>query len=275
MKTILDLTQHHCMKTTAIISKIATPVSEMFAIKHFRYLKLYHDGSRALLSNRPDAISYMYEAGNYHYMWYDGDFPNFLESGWHYWKINHLLVRNKIQQRVEHEMLELLGICDGVTFIAHFKDAYEIFSFDTSDANIYRADKRLLLRFIFYFKQQARALIQQAEAEKIMVPTNLILTKEVPNEHKQKTLAYLNALHIKRYYLSGQYQNTYLTKKEASCVHWFFLGKSAKEIAKLEHCCAKTIEKHIENIKIKLNCRKLSELFQIILESGIVLSLQV
>ncbi len=50
--------------------------------------------------------------------------------------------------------------------------------------------------------------------------------------------------------------NVYLTKKEIECVRWMIRGKSAAEIGGIVHASPRTIEAHLNNVKIKLNCFK-------------------
>ena len=53
------------------------------------------------------------------------------------------------------------------------------------------------------------------------------------------------------------------------CVYWLIEGKSADEIAIIEGKSIKTINRHLENVRTKLNCYKQTQLVKIILDSGI------
>jgi len=48
---LMDLNQHYSIVSAKDIKQIVKPLVDLFALKHFRYLKLYNDGSRILLSN--------------------------------------------------------------------------------------------------------------------------------------------------------------------------------------------------------------------------------
>ena len=56
--------------------------------------------------------------------------------------------------------------------------------------------------------------------------------------------------------LQQNVSQTYLTKKEITCVTWMIKGKSSTEIANILHVSPRTIETHINNIKTKLKCFK-------------------
>jgi DNA-binding CsgD family transcriptional regulator len=61
-----------------------------------------------------------------------------------------------------------------------------------------------------------------------------------------------------------------LSKKEYICLNYYIKGKSAREIAEIMHLSKRTIEWHLTNIKIKLNCQNKSELFDKALSFGML-----
>src|SRR3990167_10963628 len=170
MNKLVDLEKHIAITSSTTVQNLSDPLIYAFGIKHFRYFKLYKNGQRILLSNHSDAIRYMYEQGNYEHMWFDGEFPDFLKKGWYAWKVNRLLDQREVENRIEQEMNQLLGISHGVTFVQPGNEFYEVFSFDTEKPEIYFVDKCLLFRLMLYFRKHARKLIQAAEAEKICLP---------------------------------------------------------------------------------------------------------
>ena len=98
------------------------------------------------------------------------------------------------------------------------------------------------------------------------VPVNSI--KKEPSEQISK---FLQDTQIGRYYLTmNEYGHAYLTTKEMTCVRWMSIGKTAEEIAMIENNSIKTIQRHIENIKNKLNCQKKEQVIKILMEAGIL-----
>jgi DNA-binding CsgD family transcriptional regulator len=63
----------------------------------------------------------------------------------------------------------------------------------------------------------------------------------------------------------------YLSKKEIECVNWMIKGKSASEIAMILAISTRTVESHMNNIKIKLNCYKQFQLGYLIGKYGYLL----
>lgn len=59
-----------------------------------------------------------------------------------------------------------------------------------------------------------------------------------------------------------------LTLKQEECLFFLVRGKTIKEIAKILALSPRTIERHIEIIKRKLNCRYKSELIELAINAG-------
>lgn len=269
MRKQIDLENHISITSAAAVDKIVSPLSDTLDIKHFRYLKLYGDGSRVLLSNHPDCTRYVYETDRYQKMWFDGAFPQYLKKGEYAWNINRLNDDSIEEEKFELDLNTQLGLYHGITFVSPNLNHYEIFSFDTADAMIYGADRHLFLRFMLYFKSEANKLIQRAENEKILIPLKQNLFDVSLDENKKNVAEFLENTKINRYYLKGQYANIYLTAKEAQCVYWLIQGKTAQEIAIIEDAKTKTVQCHLENIRRKLSCYKQTQLVKIILEADI------
>lgn len=70
------------------------------------------------------------------------------------------------------------------------------------------------------------------------------------------------------YILSSKHSPLPLTEKQENCLFLMMRGKSIKEIAKLMKLSPRTVECHIEAIKIKLNCQKKSEIIEKAIDSG-------
>lgn len=265
---ILDLEKHISIMGASTVDEIIRPLREALNIKFFRYLKLYKTGKRIVLSNMPDAIRYMYGQGNYANLWYDGEFPEFLKEGWHFWHLNRLLDKRKIEEDIENSLTSLLGVYHGITYVKEYDNHWEIYSFDAVDNVVYQVNKNLLLRFIYYFREQAKKLMAIGEMESIVLPIkNLTLQQQLP----EALITFLDKTKINRYYLGGKYHGTYLTAKEAICVRWMIEGKTADEIAIIEGIHSKTVQHHIENIKLKLNCSKQTQIIRLVLEAGFFL----
>jgi DNA-binding CsgD family transcriptional regulator len=271
MSEIIDLEQHFCIKSTSQINEIIRPLTQTFGVKHFRYLKLYHNGSRILLTNHPDCVRFMYGEGNYKQMWFDGYFPQHLSNGWHIWDALRTVSCNSLVTQLEQEINHFLNLYHGLTLVITGPHFHEIYTFDSDLATIYQVNRHLLLRFIYYFKEQACDLLKKANNERLIVPGKpTIELQENTNKVSWDEDNFLNNTEITRYYLGEKYNNVYLTRKEVCCIYWLLKGKSAEEIACIEGNTKKTVQCHLESIRNKLNCHKQTQIISIILESGIL-----
>lgn len=63
--------------------------------------------------------------------------------------------------------------------------------------------------------------------------------------------------------------DTKLTKRETQCLYLLLKGKTSREIGQIWNRSIRTIQRHVENIKIKLSCRTKSELIGKVLEEGL------
>lgn len=59
-----------------------------------------------------------------------------------------------------------------------------------------------------------------------------------------------------------------ITRREFNCLFYLMRGKTAKEIALLLHISKRTVEAHINNIKLKMTCRTKSELISKAFDEG-------
>jgi len=269
----IDLTQHHSITSTEAISKIIKLLSDAFKVKHFRYLKLYTDGSRLLLSNDPDCIRFMYEEGRYKQMWFDGEQPELLREGWHSW--DALKNINTDKSALEKEINHLFNLYHGMCFIKRGQSFFEIYTFDTSTPEIYSADKHLLQHFILYFKEQGKKIIAAAEHEKIEILLKKPLFEGNNYTHFDELSDFMKNTQLSRYYLGGKYDDRYLTQKQMQCVYWLVQGKTFQQIGTLVGIQPKTVDHYIQAAKKKLNCRNGIQLAKAILESDVLSSCEI
>lgn len=272
MKSEIDLERHFCITSANQIGNIAKPLASAFGITHFRYLRLYPDGSRILLSNHSDCVRFMYGQGHYKQMWFDGEFPHYLNNGWHIWDAMRAVSEHNEITPLEKEINYALNLYHGMTFVSTGQGFHEIYTFDSDRSTIYQLNKNFFLRFIHFFKEQANALIAKADKQRLIVPSMGKRVGEL-DETELSTEAikdFLEQTEVTRYYLSGKYSEVYLTEKEVKCVYWLLQGKSAEEIACIEGNTKKTVQYHFEQIRTKLDCYKQTQIIPIILESGIL-----
>lgn len=104
-------------------------------------------------------------------------------------------------------------------------------------------------------KNKQRALLSYTE-EKIISDADIKITKE-PRE-------------IRTYYLTPQYPNVYLTKREAECLFWMVQDHTIIETALKMGLSARTVEFYVKNMKIKLQCLRKKQLIEKILQTDLL-----
>ena len=75
------------------------------------------------------------------------------------------------------------------------------------------------------------------------------------------SLEHITKLGLLSHTLPGmEIENAYLSKREQECLYHYVRGKSAREISHILPLSKRTIEHYLENVKLKLNVSKKSEL---------------
>jgi DNA-binding CsgD family transcriptional regulator len=98
-----------------------------------------------------------------------------------------------------------------------------------------------------------------------------VLSKSLYNTNQldKKTTA-LSGYSPKSYKISEYHENFKLSKRESECLFLMIRGKNSKEIGMFLNISSRTVEGHIENIKLKFNCNTKSELVAEAIEKGLI-----
>jgi DNA-binding CsgD family transcriptional regulator len=72
-----------------------------------------------------------------------------------------------------------------------------------------------------------------------------------------------------KYFLGEQFQGVYLTQREADCVLVLLQVKTIKKAAVHLNLSPRTVEFYLRNVRIKLGCKKKTELIRIIRNSSL------
>lgn len=136
-------------------------------------------------------------------------------------------------------------------FFGTTRDNHQIINFYVNNLNV-------LQHFILHFKNKVAHLFDMTD------PSKLISTKIRPlsGEYKeqQDLQRFLKEISYNKHALGGNFYGTYLSKREAECLHYFSQGRSMKEIANHIGLSPKTIETYINNVKTKIGRHTKSEL---------------
>lgn len=274
-KNSFDLIKHPAIETHDEIKKICRPIFDLFEITFFRYLRVYPDNSRIHLCSNPDWTELFYAKGLYNVAWFDANKmvdPKSIEILWD-------VKASSDDNIVGLEARNHFNIHHGMSIIRPQKSYYEVYDLATHKNNqkineTYLNNLELFERFFFYFKDQARNILNRCEKNRIILP-NLNKCLEIPNEKYNVTTnaavdKFLKITDTKRFYINTFRGDVYLTKREIECIHWILMGKSAEEIGIILKCSKRTVEIHLNNTKHKLGVSKIAQVTKMVIDSGIM-----
>lgn len=261
----IDLTGSMVLLTKNRISAICKPLID-FNIPYFQYMRRHKDGSRIIFCNSPQIMQYFYEECHYPFAWYDNDKPIFIyRSGVEFYPIRYLQSTEQ-EKTISGDLDKFFNVRHSLTYLQKQEEFLDIYHFLSNDSSIYKLSQKIFRHFIFYFREQARLLLQIPEAERIKIPIQQDIK---PEEWSKPENKFLKSTDINRYYLDGALDKQYLTKREKECLNWCIEGKTAQEISLILGISIKTAENHIQKAKEKLNCFKQSRLSVIAIKQGI------
>jgi len=253
------------------VNEICQPLFRNTHIDYFCYMKSYANGQMLHMTNNNHWLQHYI---NNHYY----EISNFRKDPKAY--SDNIILCTQMHgppTKIAQEAASHFKIKNVITLVEKHKDECEFYQFGSSkDDNdilsFYINNIELLQLFIFYFKDKAFRLIGQIEQKGILIPP-IIVDEFVPTEDMSAFKKQLFE-NTKRFHLGKDFLDSYLTQKEVECIRWYALGKTAEDIALINGCSKKTIEKHFEIIKHKLNCVKLPQILKKALKVGIVSSIE-
>jgi len=252
----IDLNNNIALQACTQIEQICTPLHEFLGTTYFNYVKIFPDGQRITLTDRGDFIHTYYQHQKLYLTKNILNIEASPEKGYRFFiefsdQPSYVIARNDF------------NIDNGIIMIHPLEQYSELFYLGTT-ANNYRIINKyltnldVLYRFIFYFKEVAGSLIQEAEQQKFLLPgSSPELSKKVYQEEVWKKQAFFKKTKCRRFYFGDQ--KNYLTRREAECIALLINKKSIKEIASALQISPRTAESHLENVKLKLGVTKKKE----------------
>lgn len=268
-KYMIPNVNHILYKSARDIRDIASPLEKHLNIKEFTYERIYNNNQKIKLTNQPEWIAYFYQ-NNFHLLGGDDTVDN-LQAG-----VN--LTSNMISMNNDQTIFEscrkFYDIGDGIVLVDRFEEYRELYWFTSDTSNKYLLDYHrnieLLRIFTHSFKEKAKKLIKNSEYQKIIRPPTLYdLSMSAYENHELNEIEFLKSTSIKKYTFYYKKREIVLTRKELQCALGLICGKSAKEISNDLYRSVRTIEAHIDNLRMKLNCSSRSNLVNMLLGMGI------
>lgn len=241
------------------VINICKPLEKM-GIDGFFYSEFTNHQRSCLVGNMPEWLVYQKENIHTHES-YSGNYINF-SSG-----MNMLFVSSLDPQHNAVKDLRKFNINSGIYLVKNFQNSNksEFCMFTSSkespDGNrLFLDNITELERFSLYFKEQASPII-----EKSRLPENLFNSHEQFRDEQLK----LELPKIKKYYLGMIAPGVYITAQQFQIIKLTMLGATAKEVSVELNISPRTVEKHIENVRVHLKCQRKSDLFRLIVNSSL------
>lgn len=241
------------------IKDICKPLFQHFGFISFMYQKNFDDGSEIRLGTHADWLVHFFEQEYFQHSVFEGK-PSQYKAGQII--LNNVPTHGNILSaardfHIDHAFTLVRPQTDGCEFYFLGSESSNQKSVQLALDNI-----PLLNRFLLYFKEKSNDIIEKAAQNKIFLPQKYknLQTMEVHIERLSMQLdktQFINDIHIKHYPLSN---GQALSRREFQVAEQLVQGFSAKEIANKLFVSPRTVESHIDNLRLKFNCNSRSEL---------------
>lgn len=231
------------------------------------YGEYYNHQRNCLVGNRPDWLNYWKEKC-YQASTYSGKDVNKFTPGKTQFCFDQFANSQSLLDLFDHQMRS--GIYYFNTSLDGQYTEFFLFtlnqSYELGHAYL-RSIEPELLKYMAYFKEKALPIIQSSR-----------LPKDLYIENNNPTLPVLcgcelNVPESKKYILNYPFNDVTLTHKQFVFLRYLLQGFTNKEIAKIISISPRTVEKHFELIKQKLNCDSRKTLFHKLLNSNLITEL--
>ena len=250
----INLEKHFSLNSSKLVQEICDPVLSSIGITYFNYIKIYnHDCSRELLTNNADWINHFYKNGLYNSVG-AVDVEHLLPKGYFLWS------EMDVKDPIYLQGRDFFNIDHGISFVIKRDDITYLYIFASNQEqhainNFYLGNIDLLQRFIHHFTDKGQSLIKEAEQNRIFLPNPQILDiNRVNNRIISEDLRqeFLKATPVSRYFLLNEWDDLYLTTKQAECARLMAKGLTSKQIAKQMDISFRTVEKYTLDIRQKI-----------------------
>lgn len=260
-KNITNLSSLQFNLTCApFVDELCAPLFNAFGITHFGCLRIFENGHILRIANKDGWTQSYFQHGFYN----DLDLYSMKHVPMNEQRFHSL---SGIPQSEHCQMLysefniwnfllvyERLSTYGDVWFFGTTRENTQIINFYLNNLNV-------LQHFIHYFKGKAEHLFDIRDSSKLILakinPLKETIIEEVDSQNFIKKISH------SKHYLNGKYSGKFLSRREAECLFFFAQGRSMREIGEHFGLSPRTVETHINNIKIKLDCHTKGELISI------------
>jgi DNA-binding CsgD family transcriptional regulator len=247
------------------IKTICEPLKQ-FGITYFAYAKIFDDNTQAPLITHGDSLYHHWQKG------FPFCPPLPIEDQGKKIHCMPFLSKDipKLAMKLFDDNRELFNVSHPIYFLERHKDYTEYYCYaaeahNAGIINFYLSNIDVLEKFKFYFKDKAKKLMEFPEKNRLSLhPKMCLQIKETLTMDENKKQKILRELCSKNYTLSLHGKDILLTKRELDVLRCLSQGCTIKETARIIKLAPKTIEHYFDNVKIKMDCKKKSEIIKIL-----------
>jgi DNA-binding CsgD family transcriptional regulator len=162
---------------------------------------------------------------------------------------------------------EKFGISNPALVVNKQGNYADLYLFSVQSKNVYELfcnNFDIVENFLFYYKENAKNIIDNAKV--LMIKSDVIHPTLSSKGSMTKQKNYFN---VNQYWLTINNQQTCLTAREYEIIASLADGLSSKQTGAKLYCSGRTVEKHIENLKIKLGASRRTDLISLFEENRI------
>lgn len=247
MSKVFDLKNHIALTSAPDIKDVCRPL-EWLGITYFTYFKTFSDGSHIRLSNHAPWTEHYYKREFYNVI--VKQVPSL--NGYVLWSCLD-------EYPIFNEAAQYFNVDNGVVLVDRSGDTVERYFFGTTRDNeiirrYYFFNVEFLNRFVFYFKDKASGILEEAISQKLYAPRiePIVSDKDEAFYNNINVAKFLEETQIKRYCITIEGQDYYLPEREAQVLATLKKGFTAKEMAKKLDVTHRTVEKFKEKLRERL-----------------------
>ncbi len=259
-----EIVQNYITKHSDRIQKTTRPLKDHLGVDYFTYHKIDLEGNYTVLVDRPDWAEHYVQNQLYRLDPYLRH-PDVYQSG--ICKVEANGSEEYVDQIMSSGKKFHLDLC--VLLIEKTKTGVEFFGFAGNQATcgidtLSMNTPQLLKSFATHFRSEMSSLITQMSKEASSLKDLKgadFYTKDTiaPWALSEALLAFLTDLGLQK-----EVENfRKLSERERECLHYLFMGKSAKDTALIMNLSPRTIESYLENMKNKMGCYTKGDLFSL------------
>ena len=235
-------------------------------IEKFIYIELLANQNKAgFLSNQPNLAEMFLTLGRFSDCFYTSMQQAKLNN-------NHFFIwpSNPLDQ--VGIALHTMNLRNGLTVIRRTEKAIQTWAFIGANSNeelcsLFLNDQNVFLSFINYFQNDLKNTGISSD-EKYGDFKGMFFSED--DNNNQQSLNIYEQANIKRYFLSGNLENVYITHQELLCLYHLSRSMTYKHIGKLLKISHVTVRKHIDSIKLKTGINDNYQLVELVRSQNLI-----